>query len=165
MRLALPLLPPTAPPFYYCLQGPNMAELLAPHARLQAWLQRLRQECAPHYEGRHLMPQGFGAFAYRGRRWWSCCAFVSEAAALGDWQLRTAGGLPPELLRHSQAATLGAVPPARGGCALMSTSTACPLPPVPLPSPLRCLSAEVHVLLRKSRDRLVARKQQQASKL
>jgi hypothetical protein len=28
-----------------------MAELLAPHPRTQAWLQRVRDACAPHYEG------------------------------------------------------------------------------------------------------------------
>ena len=33
------------------LQGPTMAELLAPHPHTQAWLQRVRDACAPHYEG------------------------------------------------------------------------------------------------------------------
>lgn len=45
-----------------------MADLLAPHARLQAWLQRLRQECAPHYNGGWLP-----AFQGRARDLsWSC---------------------------------------------------------------------------------------------
>jgi glutathione S-transferase len=36
-------------------QGPTMADLLAPHTRLQAWLQRLRQDCAPHYDEVHAL--------------------------------------------------------------------------------------------------------------
>lgn len=28
-----------------------MAELLAPHPRVSAWLQRMREACAPHYDG------------------------------------------------------------------------------------------------------------------
>ncbi|EFN56669.1 hypothetical protein CHLNCDRAFT_57549 [Chlorella variabilis] len=36
-------------------QGPGMAELLAPHPRVQAWLQRVRQECAPHYDEVHAL--------------------------------------------------------------------------------------------------------------
>jgi hypothetical protein len=32
-------------------QGPDMAALLAPHPRIQPWLRRVAQACAPHYDG------------------------------------------------------------------------------------------------------------------
>jgi hypothetical protein len=33
------------------MQGPGMEELLRPHPRLLAWLDRVRSACSPHYDG------------------------------------------------------------------------------------------------------------------
>ncbi|KAI3426897.1 hypothetical protein D9Q98_006841 [Chlorella vulgaris] len=37
------------------VQGPGMEELLGPHSRLLAWLDRVRSACSPHYDDVHAL--------------------------------------------------------------------------------------------------------------
>jgi len=116
-----------------------MAEPLAPHPPLQAWLQRLRRQCAPHYDSG-----------------WSVVRVTQKSSLL----LQV---MPCVKHRASAISPGGRLEP---WLQLPATShNECAPKCTPHPYSVVLLRAEVHALLRQSRDRLVAHKQQQASKV